>query len=158
MHPTIAYQLVQEHMADLHRQARGETLILASTGAGAKQVPARRAQVAGPGRPEPQSATCRTLAKLETLVKPLHSLRRLVRSLVRLAALSRKRSRPRSVTHAYSGLSSDASAVSRGEAPGTPSFHPSTSGSGIPLRPAHGADHPNGRTRSDQTAHRRSSG
>ena len=36
MHPTIAYQLVQEHMADLHRQARGETLILASTGAGAR--------------------------------------------------------------------------------------------------------------------------
>ena len=67
MHPFIAYQLVQERMADLHRQARNETLTLAATGAGAKQAPARRAQVAGPGRPESQSATCPTLAKLETL-------------------------------------------------------------------------------------------
>ena len=158
MHPFIAYQLVQERMADLHRQARSETLTLAATGAGAEQVPPRRAQVAGPGRPESQSAPCPALAKLETLVKPARSLRRLARSLVQLAALSRKPSRARPVTRAYSGRSSDGSVVSPEQASVTLSFHLSTSGSGTPLRRAHGADRPNGRTRSDQTAHRRSSG
>lgn len=107
MHPTIAYQLVQEHMADLHRQARGEALTLAATEAGAKQAPARRAQVARPSRPESRSATRATL---------IHPLRRLAGSLVRLATLSRKPSRPRPVNHAYSGLSCDASVVSQGPA------------------------------------------
>ncbi len=70
MHPTIAYQLVQEHMADLHRQARGEALTLAATEAGAKQAPARRAQVARPSRPESRSATRATLESILSAAWP----------------------------------------------------------------------------------------
>lgn len=96
MHPTIAYHLAQERIADLHRQARSETLTLAAIGAGAKQIPERRAQVGGPGCQESQSATRLTLAKLETLVKPVHSLGVLARSLVRAHAVNRPNGRTRS--------------------------------------------------------------
>ena len=55
MHPTIAYHVAQERIADLHRQVRNETSALAATGTGAGQAPARRAQDAGPGRPSRSS-------------------------------------------------------------------------------------------------------
>jgi hypothetical protein len=157
IHPTIAYCLVQERIAELHRHARIETLTSAAIAGGTRDPRARRAQAAEPGCAQSQSQTGPTLAKLELFMKPIRALGPLASVLVRLASLSRRPSRSRPVTDAASGLSSDGSLVSRVQASVTPLSNPSTSGSGVPPGPAGGVGRPYASPRCAAAARRRSS-
>jgi hypothetical protein len=156
IHPTIAYRLAQERIAELHRHARTETLTSAAITGGTRDPRERRAQAAGHECPQSQSQTSPTLAKLELFMKPIRALGRRASVLVRLASLSRRPSRSRPVTHAAISLSVDGSLVSR-QVSVTPLSNPSTSGSGIPSGPAGEVSQPYASARCAATARPRSS-
>jgi hypothetical protein len=142
MHPTIAYQLVQERIADLHRQTGSETLSRAATGAWSTRVSTRRPGSGRAGRPRSQTSTGPKLASSQLVTKPVDTLGRLAGALFGLASFSRRPSRLHRVTNGDRSFSSDGPVVPLVGASVTPMSHPSTSGSRPPAGPAHRAEWP----------------